>query len=127
MGRTFCLTLKHESHAIIECSMLCGAACIVASHCTASCTHSTADQRSYTGCYKLHPYTFLPASRMQSSTRYVSAARRKRLIMAPIYDMANHDRNCPHTINPYEDSMFLHIIAGRDVQPGEEVSGGMST
>lgn len=57
----------------------------------------------------------------QSSTRYVSAARRKRLIMAPIYDMANHERECPHTINPYEDSTYLHIIAGRDVEAGEEV------
>lgn len=66
----------------------------------------------------------MPGPPLQSSTRYVSAARRKRLIMAPVYDMANHERDCPHTINPYEDSTYLHIIAGKDVKAGEEVREG---
>lgn len=56
-----------------------------------------------------------------SSTRYVSATRRKRLIMVPVYDMANHKLECPHHINEYEASDFFRLIAGADVKEGEEI------
>ncbi|PNH09942.1 hypothetical protein TSOC_003417 [Tetrabaena socialis] len=56
-----------------------------------------------------------------SSTRYVSTARRRRLLMAPIFDLANHERECLHTISSYETADFLHVVAGEDVEEGQEI------
>eukprot|EP00195_Chlamydomonas_chlamydogama_P006162 CAMPEP_0202890664 /NCGR_PEP_ID=MMETSP1392-20130828/995_1 /ASSEMBLY_ACC=CAM_ASM_000868 /TAXON_ID=225041 /ORGANISM="Chlamydomonas chlamydogama, Strain SAG 11-48b" /LENGTH=357 /DNA_ID=CAMNT_0049574279 /DNA_START=49 /DNA_END=1122 /DNA_ORIENTATION=+ len=57
-----------------------------------------------------------------TSTRYVSTdSVRARLIMVPIYDMANHWHKCPHTISVYDNADELHIIAGKDVEAGEEI------
>lgn len=57
----------------------------------------------------------------QSSTRYVASGRRKILVMAPVFDLSNHERKCVHTIGPYERSDFFHMIAGKDVKPGDEI------
>lgn len=41
--------------------------------------------------------------------------------MVPVFDMANHYRNCEHSISKYESSDFLHVVAGKDLQPGDEI------
>eukprot|EP00197_Chlamydomonas_leiostraca_P010433 CAMPEP_0202863132 /NCGR_PEP_ID=MMETSP1391-20130828/3893_1 /ASSEMBLY_ACC=CAM_ASM_000867 /TAXON_ID=1034604 /ORGANISM="Chlamydomonas leiostraca, Strain SAG 11-49" /LENGTH=246 /DNA_ID=CAMNT_0049542733 /DNA_START=17 /DNA_END=757 /DNA_ORIENTATION=+ len=56
-----------------------------------------------------------------SATRYVAVDKRQRLMMIPVYDMANHVRDCPHYISAYDDGDEVHIIAGTDVQPGDEI------
>lgn len=61
------------------------------------------------------------APHAQSSTRYVSTSRRQRLLMAPIFDLANHDRDCLHLLGPYDVSDFLTFLAGAPLKKGDEV------
>ncbi|GFR46874.1 hypothetical protein Agub_g8515 [Astrephomene gubernaculifera] len=56
-----------------------------------------------------------------SSTRYVSTTRRKRLLMAPVFDLANHERDCDNMLSTYEGEDFLYFIAAKDLQPGDEI------
>ncbi|KAG2498291.1 hypothetical protein HYH03_003552 [Edaphochlamys debaryana] len=56
-----------------------------------------------------------------SSTRYVSSARRRRLLMAPVFDLANHDRNCANYLSAYDTADFLHLLAGEDMAANTEV------
>ncbi|KXZ55869.1 hypothetical protein GPECTOR_2g1420 [Gonium pectorale] len=58
---------------------------------------------------------------IKSSTRYVLTHRRRRLLMAPIFDLANHDRSCTTYLTPYESGNMLHFVAGSDIKQGEEV------
>ncbi len=65
----------------------------------------------------LPPHPHLP----QSTTRYVSTHQRWRLLLVPIFDMANHARDCPHHISGYDQGHWFHFTARRDLEPGEEV------
>ncbi|EFJ50972.1 hypothetical protein VOLCADRAFT_103616 [Volvox carteri f. nagariensis] len=56
-----------------------------------------------------------------SSTRYVSSLRRRRLLMAPIFDLANHWRNCSSSLSAYETGDFLYFMAGENINAGDEV------
>ncbi|GLI58853.1 hypothetical protein VaNZ11_000619 [Volvox africanus] len=56
-----------------------------------------------------------------SSTRYVSSLRRRRLLMAPIFDLANHERNCTSTLSTYEGGNYLYFLAGQDINAGDEI------
>ncbi len=68
------------------------------------------------------PHLYAPGPHVpQSSTRYVSTNRRRRLLMVPLFDMANHARECPHHISGYDQGDWFHLIAGEDVEAGEEV------
>lgn len=67
------------------------------------------------------PLAHLSAYLSQSSTRYVSTHRRRRLLMVPLFDMANHARECPHHISGYEQGDWFHLIAGEDLEAGDEV------
>ncbi len=61
---------------------------------------------------------------MQVTTRYLATGTRARMIMVPIFDMANHRPDCPHSVSIYDDATELHMVAGRDVEAGEEVREG---
>ncbi|KAG2498286.1 hypothetical protein HYH03_003547 [Edaphochlamys debaryana] len=56
-----------------------------------------------------------------AGTRYVASAGRTRLLMAPIYDMANHARTCKNYLSQYDKSDFLHLYAGEDLEAGDEI------
>ncbi|KAG2445816.1 hypothetical protein HXX76_000420 [Chlamydomonas incerta] len=56
-----------------------------------------------------------------SSTRYVSTVRRRRLLMAPVFDLANHDRDCMHLLSPYDKSDYLIFLAGAPLKKGDEI------
>ncbi|KAG2498288.1 hypothetical protein HYH03_003549 [Edaphochlamys debaryana] len=54
-------------------------------------------------------------------TRFLSLpGSRGAMIMAPIFDLANHDRHCANTLEDFTAD-FLYLIAGRDYEPGEEI------
>jgi hypothetical protein len=44
--------------------------------------------------------------------------------MAPVFDLANHERDCPHYLSPYDVSDFLTFIAGAPLKKGDEVRCG---
>uniref|UniRef100_A0A7S0RL19 SET domain-containing protein n=1 Tax=Chlamydomonas leiostraca TaxID=1034604 RepID=A0A7S0RL19_9CHLO len=56
-----------------------------------------------------------------ASTRYVTIEMRKRLMMVPIFDMKNHKRICRHTTSALDDKDYMEIIAGEDVEAGDEL------
>lgn len=41
--------------------------------------------------------------------------------MVPVFDMLNHERTCPHRADIFADDDFVHMVAGADVELGEEV------
>lgn len=55
-----------------------------------------------------------------TSTRYLSTEPRDRLLMVPIFDLANHRTGCPH-YTEYRNSLFLTMRAGEDIMEGDEV------
>lgn len=57
-----------------------------------------------------------------SSTRYVGSGSRNRLLLVPIYDMANHHRDCKHRLLPLDDGNELaQFVAGHDLALGDEI------
>ncbi|KAL6765654.1 hypothetical protein V8C86DRAFT_506327 [Haematococcus lacustris] len=56
-----------------------------------------------------------------SSTRYVSSLERKRLMMFPVFDLLNHRQHCPHTLAQYDEGDEMQLVAGEDVEAGEEL------
>lgn len=56
-----------------------------------------------------------------ASTRYVTAPNRPRLVMVPIFDLCNHKLHCDHFLRSSPRGHSLEMVAGKDMQPGDEV------
>ncbi|KAG2498278.1 hypothetical protein HYH03_003539 [Edaphochlamys debaryana] len=54
-------------------------------------------------------------------SRYLAVHGRPRLMMAPIFDLANHDNHCTTYLESYVKSDYLHMKAGVDYEPGDEI------
>ncbi|KAL6755639.1 hypothetical protein V8C86DRAFT_2672399 [Haematococcus lacustris] len=62
-----------------------------------------------------------------SSTRYVSTNARQRLMMFPLFDLMNHQHQCLHFLSNYDEADEEQVIAGKDVEAGEELCYGYGT
>eukprot|EP00798_Chlamydomonas_sp_ICE-L_P000386 gene386-1781_t len=56
-----------------------------------------------------------------TSTRYVASHERERLLLVPIYDLGNHHRTCPTLLTEYDRANEISMVAGEDLQPGDEI------
>ncbi len=59
----------------------------------------------------------------QFTSRSLRSGKRGRLLMAPIFDMANHKSPCPFSVHSYayKQSSVLHFSTNDGVEPGDEV------
>eukprot|EP00198_Chlamydomonas_reinhardtii_P005982 XP_001695318.1 predicted protein [Chlamydomonas reinhardtii] len=57
-----------------------------------------------------------------ASSRYITGEPRQRMLLVPLFDMANHRPGCPHAVRSFErpDPSF-RLVAGERIRKGEEV------
>ncbi|KAG2447745.1 hypothetical protein HYH02_007203 [Chlamydomonas schloesseri] len=57
-----------------------------------------------------------------ASSRYITGEPRQRMLLVPLFDMANHRPGCPHAVRSFErpDPSF-RLVAGERICKGEEV------
>ncbi|KXZ55873.1 hypothetical protein GPECTOR_2g1424 [Gonium pectorale] len=57
------------------------------------------------------------------NTRAVMRPGRNRMLLVPVFDMANHRPNCRHYLSEYRDDL-VYFLAGEDVAEGQEICYG---
>ncbi|KAG2430223.1 hypothetical protein HXX76_010322 [Chlamydomonas incerta] len=57
-----------------------------------------------------------------ASSRYITGEPRQRMLLVPLFDMANHRPGCPHAVRSFErpDPSF-RLVAGERIRSGQEV------
>ncbi|KXZ55874.1 hypothetical protein GPECTOR_2g1425 [Gonium pectorale] len=56
-------------------------------------------------------------------TRAVMSATRNRMLLVPVFDMANHKLECRHYLSEYQDGL-MYFLAGEDIAEGQEICYG---